>query len=442
MLSPMAGTDMASAPTPGFDPTAWFGPTFFLEEAKLHPPPQRPGTVNRVKLLDRVHRSADVPVVSVVAPAGYGKSAVLRQWADQSPHRVAWLSIEREDNDPAVLLAYIAAALDRLGPIHTSVLRTRASPGTSVAVIVARRVAATLSTLAGPVALVLDHTEQLDNPQCRDAIAELALRLPPDTRLVVVSRDPPLPLASLRVRGAVLEVGPDDLQMEEAEARQLLQAAGVELADDELTELVRRTEGWPVGIYLAGLAMLAGGRLVGGVAFTGDDRLMADYLRSELLSHVPRGRVSFLTRTSVLERMCGSLCDAVLGRTRSGPLLEVLESANLLLVPLDRRREWYRYHKLFQELLRAELDRRESEMVGRLHERAAAWCEANGLPDMAIDHAQAAGDADRVARLVARHLLAAYAGGASRRWCAGSGGSRSGISSSATRRSPSSGPRC
>lgn len=408
----MAGIDVPGVPTPGFDPAAWFGSTFFLEESKLAPPALRPGTVPRAGLLARL-RASDVPVVSVAAPAGYGKSALLRQWADGASHRVAWLSLEREDNDPAVLLAYIAAALDRLGPIDATVLRTRAKPGTSVAAIVARRIAATLSSLAGPVALVLDHTEVLDNPQCRDAIAELALHLPPTARLVLASRgNPPLPLAALRARGAVVEVGPDDLAMDRSEADDLLRAAGVQLGADELAELIERTEGWAVGIYLAGLAVKAGGRRQGGgVAFTGDDRLMADYLRSELLSRVPRGRVTFLTRTSVLERMCGPLCDAVLGRTRSGPLLEVLEGSNLLLVPLDRRREWYRYHRLFQELLRAELDRREGELVVRLHERAAAWCEANGLPDMAIGHAQAAGDADLVARLVAQHVVAAYAGG-------------------------------
>jgi LuxR family maltose regulon positive regulatory protein len=184
------------------------------------------------------------------------------------------------------------------------------------------------------------------------------------------------------------------------------------LGDAEVAELVRHTEGWPVGLYLAALALRSGVQPDrAGFTFTGDDRLMADYLRTELLSRVSRGRVSFLTRTSVLERMSGPLCDAVLGRTRSGHVLEALEGSNLLLVPLDRRREWYRYHKLFQELLRFELGQREHELVAQLHSRAAAWCEANGLPEMAIDHARAAGDADMVARLVATHLLAAYGSG-------------------------------
>jgi LuxR family maltose regulon positive regulatory protein len=412
--------DSAGAPIAGFDPSTWFGPSFLLAESKLSPASARPGTVRRTALLDRLTASPDVPVLSVAAPPGYGKSALLNQWAEQVPYPVAWLSVEREDNDPAVLLAYLAAALNRLRPIDVTAFRTRTPPGASVAAIVARRVAASLSSM-GAVALVLDHTDLLHNPQCRDAIAELALHLPPAARLVVASRGaPPIPIAGLRARGAVVEIGVDDLAMDLAEARLLLEGAGVELDDTQLTDLVRDTEGWPVGLYLAALAHRSGDRQrTAGFAFTGDDRLMADYLRTELLSQVPRGRVSFLIRTSVLERMTGPLCDAVTGATGSARLLEALEDANQLVIPLDRRREWYRYHKLFQDLLRAELGQREGPVVAELHSRAAAWCEANGLPEMAIEHAMAAGHADEVARLVGGHMLAAYAGGrleTVRRW--------------------------
>jgi LuxR family maltose regulon positive regulatory protein len=401
------------APATRSDAAYWFGPSFLLEESKLRPPSSRPGTVHRTAVLERLRAAPDVPVISVAAPPGYGKSALLSQWIEETPRRVAWVSIEPEDNDPAVLLAYIAAALDRVQPIDVDVLRTRAPPGTSVAATVARRVAATMSGMVDPVALVLDHTELLHNHQCRDAIAELAVHLPPAGQLVVASRgEPPVPLARLRTLGAVLEIGVEELAMGETEARQLLTGAGLDLADTELAELVGDTEGWPVGLYLASVALKAGSpRSAAGFAFSGDDRLMADYLRTELLSRVPRGRVSFLTRTSVLERLCGPLCDAVVNGTRSGRLLEALEGSNLLLVPLDRRREWYRYHKLFQQLLRAELGQREGEVVPELHARAATWCEANGLPEMAITHAQAAGDADQVARLVTAYAQAAYAGG-------------------------------
>ncbi len=409
----MGVVESPGAPAAQSDATSWFGPSYLLEESKLRPPSSRPGTVRRTALVDRLLASSEVPVVSIAAPPGYGKSALLSQWAEDTPRRVAWVSIEAEDNDPAVLLAYIAAALDRIQPIDIDILRTRAPPGTSVAATVARRVAATMSGMVDPVTLVLDHTELLHNHQCRDAIAELAIHVPPTGQLVVASRGvPPVPLARLRAQGAVLEIGVDDLAMDEGEAHLLLDGAGVGLAQAEVAELVGHTEGWPVGLYLAALAHKSGtGRRTGGFAFSGDDRLMADYLRTELLSRVSRGRVSFLTRTSVLERMCGPLCDALVDGTRSGRILEALEGSNLLLVPLDRRREWYRYHRLFQQLLRVELGQREADVVAQLHARAAAWYESNGLPEMAITHAQAGGDADQVARLVTARTLVAYGGG-------------------------------
>ena len=192
----------------------------------------------------------------------------------------------------------------------------------------------------------------------------------------------------------------------------MLTAAGVELPEADVDELVHRTEGWPVGLYLAALAMKAGGAYTEiGATFTGDDRFMGDYLRSEFLDRVSRAEVLFLTRTSILDRMCGPLCDAVAGGKRSSELLERLESRNLLVVPLDRRREWFRYHHLFRELLSSELRRREPANIPELHLRAATWCEANGQPEAAIDHAQAAGDADRVARLVLQIANPVWASG-------------------------------
>lgn len=388
-------------------------PPIPLAEAKLRPPTVRDGMVPRTAVVKRLEAAPDVPVISVVAPAGYGKSALVEQWAARTHRRVAWLSLEEDDNDPAVLLRYLGAALDRIGPIDTSMLQTRAVPGTSVATIVARRVAASLASIPAPVAIVLDNTEALRNDRCRDAIGELALHLPPNAQLVTISRaSPVVPVASLRARGRVVEVDTADLAMDEDEARDLLAGAGVRLSEPELTDLVAYTEGWPVGLYLAALAHLAGGgNLPAGAPFTGDDRLMADYLRTELLDRIPRGRLQFLMRTSVLDRMCGPLCDAVLVTTRSARLLEALEDSNLLLIPLDRRREWYRYHPLFRDLLRRELDQQEGDTVAALHTRAARWFEDHGLAEMAIDQARAAGDGDLVARLVGDNMLAAYAAG-------------------------------
>ena len=211
----------------------------------------------------------------------------------------------------------------------------------------------------------------------------------------------PLPTARLRALGGIFEVSTDDLVMGLPEARSLLEGAGIDADEASLRDLLQRTEGWPVGLYIAALAIKSGIRQSDvGFTFTGDDMYMGDYLRSELLDRISAAEASFLVHTSVLQRMCGPLCDAILGEQGSGDLLDQMEARNLLVVPLDRHREWYRYHHLLRELLQAELRRREPDLVLDLHFRAAAWFEANAMPEAAIGHAHAAGDYDRVARLI------------------------------------------
>jgi LuxR family maltose regulon positive regulatory protein len=395
------------------DRRARVGPTFGLVESKLRPPSARPGIVARTALVERLLASPAAPVICVIAPPGYGKSTLLAQWSERLGRRVGWVSVDRRDNDPVVLLTYIAAALDRVGPIDSGVFQALTAPGVSVAGTAVPRFVSAVSTMTDPVALVLDHVELLENPACLDAVAELALALPAGSRLALASRrTPAFPVALLRAQGQLMEVGVEELAMDAREASALLEAADVELSDAEMTELAVRTEGWPVGLYLAALALKAGGSPGGsGLSFTGDDRFIADYLHAELLAQLPAERVTFLTRTAVLERMCGPLCDVVLDTTGSGEVLASLQGSNLLLVALDRRREWCRYHHLFGELLLAELERREPDLVPELHGRAASWYEANGLPEVAIDHAQATGDADRVARLVAALAQPIYAAG-------------------------------
>ena len=213
----------------------------------------------------------------------------------------------------------------------------------------------------------------------------------------------------MRARGLVVEIGPDDLRMDEDEAHQLVSAAGVDLAEGQITELTEQTEGWSAGLYLAALAIRARGINVDGTArFSGSGRLVSDYLRSELLAHLPPHVLRFLTRTAVLEQMSGPLCDAVLEGGGSGRVLDSLARSNLFLVPLDVNGEWYRYHHLFQELLRAELNRAEPDLVSGLLVRATDWCEANGQPGMAIGYAQETGDVARVARLVERWAQPMY----------------------------------
>jgi LuxR family maltose regulon positive regulatory protein len=380
---------------------AWPGPSFELLESKLRPPPARPGIVVRRSLAARL-LGPPVPVVCVVAPPGYGKTTLLSQWSERTGDRVGWVSVDRRDNDPVVLLTYVAAALDRVEPVSPGVFWALASPGASPVATVVPQLVASVAAMTEPVALVLDQLEALENQECLDAVAELALGLPPGSRLVLASRrPPPLPVALLRALGMVVEVGTAELAMDRQEGRALLEATGASLSDADMAELVGRAEGWPVGLYLAALARKAGGPDGDdGFTFTGADRFVADYLGSELLAQLSAEQVRFLTRTAVLERLSGPLCDAVLDTTGSGQVLETLEDWNLLVVPLDRHRVWYRYHQLFRDLLRAELERREPQLVPRLHARAAAWCEANGQQERAIDHAQAAGDADLVARLV------------------------------------------
>jgi LuxR family maltose regulon positive regulatory protein len=383
-----------------------------LFESKLQFPRARSAHVRRQAALARIAAADGSRVVSVTAPPGYGKTTLLGQWAASHRDHVAWVSLDTADNDPESLLAYTVAALHRVEPIDLDEMRALWPRGVSIAAAAAPRVTRAMAEMKEPVALVLDHVEAVDNPECLDVIAELALHLPLDAQLALASRtEPPLPLARLRAAGDLVEIGLDDLAMDEREARALLDGSGIELDEDQARELVACTEGWPVGLYLGALALQGGGAIGDALRFRGDDRVMADYLRSEFLDRLTEEQVTFLTRTSVLDRMCGPLCDAVLHASGSADVLEALERSNLLLVALDRRREWYRYHQLFRDLLRTELVRREPDVLERLHRRAAAWYERHGLTEFAIAHAQAGGDAKRAARLVYLASIPAFARG-------------------------------
>lgn len=374
------------------------GLPFSILEWKLTPPFDSRGVVPRMALLEWLEAAGATPVVAVTAPAGYGKTTLLVQWARRDPRPFAWLSVDERDNDPAVLLTYVAHALDRIEPIDPAVFQALASPYASIARTAPQRLGSALSAKALPVVLVLDDFHLLENRECLDALVTLIEHLPQGSQLVIGGRgEPSLPVARLRAEGCLAEIGRDDLAMDHHDAGLLLRAERRDLSDADVAELTRRTEGWPAGLCLA----TPGGK----------DRFLADYLRSELLSGLSHRELRFLTRTALLDRLSGPLCDAVVGGAGSAALLESLERSDLLVIPLDRRRRWYRYHSLFRELLRAELERREPELVRELNLRAAEWHERNHLPEVAVEYAMQAGDADRVARLVERRALLDYSSG-------------------------------
>jgi LuxR family maltose regulon positive regulatory protein len=386
------------------------GPGFYLLTAKLHRPLVRPGTVRRSSLIERLKRGDGRPITSVVAPAGYGKTTVLAQWAERNGQAFAWVSVDEADNDPKVLLTYVAKALDAVEPVGERVFDALASPGSSVPGSVVPRLGSAFASMASPVALVLDDVHALHNSQCRAALSVLADHVPGGSRLVLAGRaEPPLRIARLRAEGKILEIGLGDLSLTREEASWLLRNADLTLGEDDVTELHRRAEGWPAGLYLAALYLKEGGPLAdAAVSFSGDDRLVSEYLESEFLARISRRHRAFLTRTAVLERMCGPLCDAVLDMSGSTAALAELERSNLLLVPLDRRGQWYRCHHLFRDMLLAELHRQEPDLIPILQRRAAQWYERNREPEEALEYWMKAAEVDSAARLVGALAFPAY----------------------------------
>ena len=386
------------------------GPAFDLVLSKLHRPTVRPGTIRRSSLIDRLARDDRQRIVSVVAPAGYGKTTLLAQWAERNGQAFAWVSVDEADNDPKVLLTYVAQALNAVEPVGSRVFDALASPASSVPGSVVPRLGAAFSAMTAPVVLALDDVHLLHNSECRSALSVLADHVPGGSRLALAGRsEPPVRVARLRAEDRILEVGPGDLSLNRDEAASLLRAARVVLGADEVAELHQRTEGWPVGLYLAALSLREGGSLdSAAISFGGDDRFVSDYMESELLARISPRRREFLTQTAVLERMSGPLCEAVLEVPGSAATLADLARSNLLLVPLDRRGQWYRYHHMFRDMLLAELERLEPGLVPVLRRRAASWCLHNDLPEAALEYSIAAGDVDEAADLVGKLWLPTY----------------------------------
>ena len=396
-----------------------------LVATKLHVPRPQPGFVPRRRLADALGEGLARGRVLLCAPAGFGKTALLAEWARGGGQLVAWLGLDDGDSDPARFWRYAVAALDyarpglagRLGPLL----------GPSAPRSFTRLVAVLINELSADrnpdeVLLVLDDYHLIDSDPVHESVAFLMENLPPGLRVVVSSRaDPPLPLARLRARGQLAELRAADLRFTPDEAAALLsETAGPGLPAGAAEALVARTEGWAAGLQLAGLSLRGHADPSGfAEAFSGSHRFVLDYLADEVLDGQAGEVRAFLLETSVLERLSAKLCDAVTGRAGSQSMLEDIERAGLFLVPLDEVRGWWRYHHLFADLLRARLQAEQPERVQGLHRAAAAWSDEHDLADDAVRHALAAGDADWAARLVERHvetLLGRSEGETLRRW--------------------------
>jgi LuxR family transcriptional regulator, maltose regulon positive regulatory protein len=376
---------------------------FGLSEVKLAAPIARPGTVAKTEVISDLCTPRS-PLVSVIAPAGYGKTTLLATWAEADPRPFAWVTLDAGDDDPVVFLRSVAGALHDVRPVSAEVFEALSGPWRTTWWTCVPHLGRALARLGRPLVLVLDDLHEVTSLSCLDALATLAAYVPPGSQLVIAGREEPaLPLARWRAHGLVREVGVPDLRLDEREAELLLQAAGVEVHASELSELTKRTEGWPAGLALAALSLQAGASRPADA-----DRLASEYFQLELLSRLPEAEAHFLKHTSVLRRMCGGLCDAVLQTSGSAETLETLERRNCFVVPLDRRAEWYRYHHLFDQLLRDELERSEPEWVAELNARAMAWCIANDLPEEAVVYGHAAGETETVAGLVDALALPLY----------------------------------
>jgi LuxR family maltose regulon positive regulatory protein len=405
---------------------------------KLYVPPPRPRVVPRPRLIERLDEglAAGHKLTVISAPAGFGKTTLVSSWLHHLPpqskiqnpkskiqNAAAWLSLDAGDNDPTCFLTYLVAALQTVVPtIGEGVLgtlhATQAQPPPIELLLTT--LLNELTTISGNLILVLDDYHVIEAQALSQALTFLIEHLPPQLHLVIATReDPPFPLARLRARGQLNELRAADLRFTPAEAAEFLnRVIGLNLSAEDIASLEDRTEGWIAGLQLAAISMQGHQDTASFIkSFTGSHHFVLDYLMEEVLQQQPAGVQTFLLRTSILERLCGPLCDAVLRPTdatrhptpaASGQgILEYLEHANLFIVPLDDERRWYRYHHLFADLLRQRLQRistqsaeNEAGDVDELHRRASRWYEDNGLVVEAFHHAAAAHDIERAERLI------------------------------------------
>lgn len=374
-------------------------------QTKLHPPFATEGFVLRSRLIERVQAGLNSRLTIISAPPGFGKTTLLSAWlATSTETKLAWYSLDEDDNEPNRFFAYIAASLHPLEldsvPSLDSLLEAGSANPRELTVALINDLSEFSSIR---VVLVLDDYQHIAQQPIHDAVAYLIDHLPNNIHFVFISRaDPPLPLGRWRVRGQLTEIRADDLRFTEEEAAQFLkQTMGLSLSAEDIHTLEARTEGWVAGLQLAALSLQKSSNPSEVIAaFAGSNRFVADYLTDEVLSHQPEALREFLLKTSLLERFNASLCDHVLHSEQSESMLAELERANLFIIPLDSESNWYRYHHLFADLLK----RRTSGETKTLHRRAAEWFEKNNFTLDAIRHWIAADEPERVASLVERTL--------------------------------------
>lgn len=378
-----------------------------LLDTKLYIPKPVRHPVTRRRLSDRLGEGVDTKLTLVSAPAGFGKTTLLAQWIARSPiaqRSTAWLSLDQGDSQPGAFWTYVISALQTVAPgVGAQALAfLRESQPPSIEVIIGTLLN-DVGAAARDVVLVLDDYHLVEGHDIQVGMQFLLEHLPPRMHVVIATRaDPGLRLSRLRSRGELVEIRAADLRFKPDEAASYLnEVMGLDLSAAQVAALEKRTEGWIAALQLAGLSMQGRddvGSFIAG--FTGDDRYIVDYLVEEVLHRQPEAVRSFLLDTSILTRMTGVLCDAVTGRVGGNAMLEALDRGNLFLVPLDDRRQWYRYHHLFGDVLQARLRAEDPERVADLHRRAGEWHERAGLRSDAIRHVIAGEDLARAADLI------------------------------------------
>lgn len=383
---------------------------FALVETKFFVPPARDDLVARPRLHD-VLGGRRTRLTLVSAPAGFGKTTLLSRWLatpdpPSSDRRCAWVSLDEGDREASTFWAYVLTALERVAPGAGAPGLTLLGAGQPIEPVLVATLNE-LSVLPVEVDLVLDDYHLAESLEVQPGVAFLLDHLPPQTRLVIITRaDPALSLARLRARGDLTEVRAADLRFDVAETTEFLAGStGLALEPADVEALGARTEGWIASLQLAAISLRGRddpSQFIAG--FAGDDRYVVDYLVEEVLDREPDDVRDFLLRTAVLDRLCGPLCDSVTGTADGSQMLESLVRRNLFVTPLDDQRRWYRYHHLFADVLRTHLTEERPGEIAVLHRRASGWYADNDLPEEAVRHALAAGDVDRAALLVERAI--------------------------------------